>query len=286
MNVKHVGLLAMVVTMLGASAVRAEGPPAEAGQGVVHPITYGADTPPAPSEPGPSPTPQVSRWIAGPTCDCCGPFTGKTIGYEIYLRSGVSVPFGSGPIAKDLDPGWTIQGGARVLFFNPSKLAAWTVDLSVSNVFNHAHGEHKATLNNIIVPGPANIFGQSTSQTVPSIDVTFNGLNRTFVNAAFGREWYLWDPANSNGWMWRAGFDLGPRYGTGKLDLNELPHRTKVFGGGFVSLHTDLEWPCGAYIYQAGFRFEWDYTASDILQSQNNGDVQDANFMLTFGVRF
>jgi hypothetical protein len=121
---------------------------------------------------------------------------------------------------------------------------------------------------------------------VPSIDVTFNRLNRTFVNAAFGREWYLWDPSNSNGWMWRAGFDIGGRYGSGKLDLNQLPHRNKVFGGGFVSLHTDIEWPCGACIYQAGFRAEWDYTASEILQSQNNGDVQDVNLMLTFGVRF
>jgi len=287
MNVKHVSLSALVVTMLCAGAIRAEEPSSEPGQGVVQQITYSGDAtePPSP-EPGPSPVPQLSRWITGPQCDCCGPFGGKTIGYEVYLRSGISLPFGPGVIARDLDPGWTIQGGARVLIFNPTKLAAWTFDLSVSNIFNHAQGENKATLNNIIVPGPANILGQSTPRVVPSIDVTFNRYNRTFVNAGFGREWYLWDPANSNGWMWRAGFDFGGRWGSGKLDLNELPHRSKVLGGGFVSLHTDIEWPCGACIYQAGFRAEWSYTASEILQGQNNADVQDVLLMLNFGVRF
>jgi hypothetical protein len=284
MNVKHVSLCALLVTMLCAGAIRAEEPPAEPGQGVVQPITYSGDaTEPQAPEPGPSPIPHLSRWITGPACDCCGPFTGKTIGYEVYVRSGVSLPFGPGVIARDLDPGWTIQGGARVLIFNPTKLAAWTFDLSVSNIFNHAQGENKATLNNIIVP--AAIQGLP-AQVVPSIDVTFNRYNRTFVNAAFGREWYLWDPANSNGMMWRAGFDFGGRWGSGKLDLNELPHRSKVLGGGFVSLHTDLEWPCGACIYQVGFRAEWSYTASEILQGQNNADVQDVLLMLNFGVRF
>jgi hypothetical protein len=294
MNVKHVGLCAMVVIMLGVSAVRAEDPPMDPGQRVVRPITYGGDpTPPPPSETGPSPIPQVSKWITGPECDCCGPFGGKTLGYEVYLRSGVSLPFGSSVLAKDLDPGWTIQGGARLLIFNPTKLAAWTVDLSVSNTYSHARGENKATLQgDFVVPNPA--FDPTmppslinpTATTATNPDVTFNGLNRTFVNAAFGREWYLWNPANCNGWMWRAGIDAGPRYGSGKLDLNEITHRTRVFGGAFISLHTDIEWPCGACIYQAGFRAEWDYTFSDILQSQNNGDVLDVNLMLTLGVRF
>jgi hypothetical protein len=287
MNVKHVGLCALVVTWLGASAVRAEDPPAEPGENLVQPVQYSdATTPPPPSEAGPSPMPHLSRWITGPASDCCGPFTGRTIGYEIYLRSGISLPFGNGVIAKDLDPGWVIQGGARVLIFNPSKLAAWTADLSVSNIYNHAHSENKATLENIIVPGVPNIFGQAQAQVIPSIDVHFSRFNRTFVNAAFGREWYLWDPGNSNGCMWRVGVDAGPRYGTEKLDLNELRHRTHVAGGAFVALHTDIEWPCGACIYQAGFRAEWSYTFSEILQDQNNADVYDVLLMLNLGVRF
>jgi hypothetical protein len=289
MKWKHVGACALIVSMLGASAVRAEDPPAAPGEGVVQPVQYSSgDAAPAPvmADAGPPPVPQVSRWIAGPTCDCCGPFTGRTIGYEIYLRNGVSLPFGAGPIAKDLDPGWVVQGGARVLFFDPSKLGAWTIDLSVSNIFNHAQSEHTATLQNIIVPGPANILGQSTAMVLPSKDVTFSSYNRTFVNAAFGREWYLWDPANCNGRMWRAGFDFGPRYGTEKLNLNELRHRTHVAGGAFISLHTDVEWPCGACIYQAGFRAEWSYTFSEILQDQNNAEVYDVLLMLNLGVRF
>src|SRR5262249_42403750 len=141
----------------------------------------------------------------------------------------------------------------------------------------------KATLENIIVPAQ---FQGLPAIVLPTIDVTFSRLNRTFVNAAFGREWYLWDSANSNGRMWRAGFDAGPRYGTEKLDLNELRHRTKVAGGVFVALHTDLEWPCGACIYQAGLRAEWSYTFSEILQDQNNADINDMLLMLNFGVRF
>lgn len=286
MNVKHIGLCALVATMLGASAVRAEDPPPVPGDSLVKPIQYGGDAPPLPAEAGPPPVPQLSRWITGPACDCCGPFGGNTIGYEIYLRNGISLPFGSSQLARDLDPGWMIQGGARVLIFNPNKLAAWTVDLGIGNITNQPTATHPVALQNIIVPGPANIFGQSTAQVIDSIDVTFQRYNRTFVSAGFGREWYLWDPANSDGWMWRAGFDGGFRYGSNKLDLNELPHRTKVFGGGFVALHTDLEIPCAACIYQAGFRAEWNYSATGILQEQNNADVQDVFLLFNLGVRF
>ncbi len=287
MNVKHVSLLALVVTLGSLSAVRAEDPPAVPGEFAVKPIGYGGDQPaPPPEAPAPSPVPQVSRWIVGPACDCCGPFGGRTIGYEIYLRNGLSLPFGNGVLARDLEAGWAMEGGARVLFFNPGKTAAWTVDLGITNIYNKADGNHTATLQNIWVPGAANIFGQATSTLLPSIDVTFDDYNRTFVNAGFGREWYLWDAANCNGWMWRAGFDAGPRYGTSKLELNELRHRTKVIGGVFVAAHTDLEIPCGACIWQAGFRAEWAYTFSEILQDQNDADVHDILLMFNLGVRF
>jgi hypothetical protein len=287
------------VTWLGASAVRAEDPPAVPGENVVQPVQYrDVETMTSPkevgAESGPAPVPQLSRWITGPGYDCCGPFTGRTLGYEVYLRNGVSLPFGNGVIARDLDPGWVIQGGARVLIFNPSKLAAWTADLSVSNIYNHAHGDNMATLEHIVVPNPNFISqlpagpGNPMGLVVPPFDVTFNRYNRTFVNAAFGREWYLWEPANSNGCMWRAGVDAGPRYGTSKLNLNDriIGHRTHVVGGAFVALHTDIEWPCGPCIYQAGFRAEWSYTFSEILQDQNNAEVYDALLMLNFGVRF
>jgi hypothetical protein len=289
MNVKHVGLCALVLTLLGVSAVRAEdSPPAMTSTpyaASTSEVTPQGDMPSRSTEP--HSVPQLSQWILGPTCECCGPLGGNTLGYEIYLRTGLSLPFGSGVLAKDLDPGWVVHGGARVLFFNPSQTSAWTVDFGVMNIYNHADGDHKATLENIIVPGPANIFGQATSQVLPTVDVTFNRYNRTFATMAFGKEWYLWDPAHScEGWMWRAGLDAGFRYGTSKLDLNELRHRTKVIGAPTVSLHTDLELPWGACIYQIGFRAEWSFTFSEILQDQNDADVHDILLMLNLGVRF
>jgi hypothetical protein len=296
MNLKHVGLCALVVIVSSANAVPAQETPSatmdspyKAGMA----MTPVSEVPPPaapPAEPGP--VPQLSQYILGPQCDCCGPLGGNTIGYEIYLRNGVSLPFGPGPLAKDLDPGWVLQGGARVLFINPPHTAAWTVDLGIVNIYNHASSEHPATLNTIFVPNPnfipgLNIPGNNPSIALPSIDVTFNRYNRTFASAAFGREWYLWDPANScGGLLWRAGVDGGFRYGTSKLDLNELPHRTKVIGAPFLSAHTDLEWGCGACIWQAGFRFEWSYTFSEILQDQNNAAVHDIMLMLNLGVRF
>src|SRR5262249_3695160 len=56
-------------------------------------------------------------WAGGP--DCHGPVGGNgPVGWEVYLRSGVSLPFGGGALTSRLDPGWIIQGGARSLFFN------------------------------------------------------------------------------------------------------------------------------------------------------------------------
>jgi hypothetical protein len=301
MNVKHVGAYTLVVTVLGASIVRAEDPPAVPGENVVQPVQYGspattAAPPPALADAGPPPVPQVSRWIAGPACDCCGPFGGQTLGYEIYLRNGISLPFGSGPLAKDLDAGWVIEGGARLLIFSPSKLAAWTVDLGIVNINNRARGDHPADLFDIVVPNPNFIpqlgpsVGNPATILLHGATVRFDHYNRTFASAAFGREWYLWDPANSCGLMWRAGIDLGFRYGTSKLDLQNLPphepHRTKVIGAPVVSVHTDIEWPCGACIYQAGFRAEWSYTFSEILQDQNDANVSEGLLMLNLGVRF
>jgi hypothetical protein len=116
--------------------------------------------------------------------------------------------------------------------------------------------------------------------------VTFSGLNRTAGVLALGREWYLSEAPGGFGATWRAGFDVDGLYGSEKLDLNELRHRTKVFYGTAIAAHTDLEYPCGACIWQVGFRVEVDFTFSEILQDQNNADVYDVNLLLNLGVRF
>jgi hypothetical protein len=110
--------------------------------------------------------------------------------------------------------------------------------------------------------------------------------NRTFANLALGGEWYLSGPATCNHRTWRSGFDVGGRWGTAKMDLTGIQHRTGVLTGVFAAVHSDLEIPCGCYLFFAGVRAEWGYTFSDILQSQNDADVMDVNLMLTAGVRF
>ena len=84
----------------------------------------------------------------------------------------------------------------------------------------------------------------------------------------------------------RFGVDLGGRYGTEKVEFTNFLHSTDVNEGIFVAVHSDLEVPWGCCILQAGLRWEYGYTWSKILQSQNNGDIQDMTLMFTLGSRF
>src|SRR5205807_7881245 len=108
----------------------------------------------------------------------------------------------------------------------------------------------------------------------------------TFVNFGAGREWYLTVPATAEGTKWRFGLDVGGRYGSAKLELNEIEHRTNVFEGLYVAMHSDVEIPCCSVVFLAGFRAEWAYTWSgNLLQGPNNSDVFEADLLLTAGVR-
>jgi hypothetical protein len=79
---------------------------------------------------------------------------------------------------------------------------------------------------------------------------------------------------------------VGGRWGTEKLELDELEHRTAGVGGVFIGLHSDLEIPCGACILEAGIRTEWGMTMGQILQPTHDGDVSEINLLFTLGVRF
>ena len=70
------------------------------------------------------------------------------------------------------------------------------------------------------------------------------------------------------------------------MEFNEITHRGHVFGAVFTALHTDVEYPCCSVVFLAGFRVEWDYNWSEALQSENNADVMDVNFLFTAGLRF
>jgi hypothetical protein len=111
--------------------------------------------------------------------------------------------------------------------------------------------------------------------------------NRTFVDLGAGRDWWLMGSANCrDGLSVRTGLDFGGRYGSGKINFQEITHRTDVIGGVYAGIHADVEWPCGACMLSVGGRGEWSYSWSDILEHQNRADVQDVNVQLTFGVRY
>jgi hypothetical protein len=141
--------------------------------------------------------------------------------------------------------------------------------------------------------------------TIAAEGVSIEDLNRTFANIGFGRDWYLFGQAPTylnrsceggcgdgacgcggcGSPVWRIGLDGGGRYGSGKLELHQLRHRTHTIDGAFIGAHTDVEIPCGCCIFQAGFRVEWDYTATNLLQG-NPADLYDVNLLFTVGTRF
>lgn len=316
MNVKSAWLVAVVMTVAGVSTTRAQyAEPRTMPVGPATPPSLlpgpggpppGAPVPSAGTVDGAVPTPlphRLSDWIIGArSADCCGPAGGDgPLCMELYTRTGVSFIIDSSFLGRTLKPGWLIQGGGRTLFFNPEGDAAWTIDLGLSHSVNAGkHDDRKAVLLDIIVPeSTADPFtGQVRNVRVPRVLVTTRRLHRTFVNFGFGREWYLSGMAPgccggvnncadaSCGNTWRAGFDIGGRWGSANLELNEIRHRTDVIGGLWVALHSDLEVPCGCCIFTVGGRIEWDYTWSDVLQRQNNADVQSIQMLATFGVRF
>ena len=127
----------------------------------------------------------------------------------------------------------------------------------------------------------------------PRVNVTVASLNRTLFNYGVGRDWYLFG-GNGNcgcdgadkGAAWKVGFDGGGRWGSAKIELHELKHRTDVITAAYAALHTDLEIPWKCCIWTFGLRLEWDYTWMQILQGRNDTHLQDANFLVNFGVRF
>jgi hypothetical protein len=228
----------------------------------------------------------LSNWITSVTPDCCGPLGGTPITSEIYFKLGPSFPVGGGFLNHTLEPGWDLQGGGRVLFFNRPVDAAWTVDVSVSNISNHGQHSDLSTPLLVEVPGPINPFtGQAGPGTLEIQRVSVISLNRTFANLALGREVYLMGSGNKDGPAWRVGADVGGRWGTARIELHEIRHRTHTATGTFLSLHSDLEVPWGCCVFQAGVRLEWDYTWMKILQEQDT-NLQDWNLLFGVGIRF
>jgi hypothetical protein len=315
MSAKSVCLCALILSVLGVGVIRADYPATTTNGNTSTTPDSSASATPAKDSGLPPPEPVgLSRYILGDCPECCGPIGGcGPVQMELYVRMGASLPV-AGPIfGHTLETGWIIAGGGRSLFFNAENDAAWTIDLGLSNDYNQGqHSDRQFRLNHIIfnlgnnnlsivdfVPGRKKtmittertpVGTQGSTFLAKTHGVTIRSLNRTFANLSLGREWYLnGNPATcaeNGGWIWRAGFDVGGRYGTAKLETHETKHRTDVVGGFSLAAHTDVEIPCGCCIFQYGLRIEWDYIWSDILQIQNDADMQDLNILFTAGVRF
>ncbi|MCI0464754.1 MAG: hypothetical protein L0Z62_48135 [Gemmataceae bacterium] len=290
---------ALVLAALSLSMARAQAPPSTPySPSTASPPALGLDATaplPPPGGPGyPNGGPaRLSDWINYKRpCSCCEPVGGDgPVQTELYLRGGISIIIDGGVLADTLHSGWIIEGGARSLFFNPDMTAAWAVSYGISNVWNQGKNPNIKVPLSVLVPTPPtpdnpNGGAAPVNFGVDVPGVTIRSFNRTFVNLGVGREWFLFVPSACEGLGWRFGADLGGRWGSANLDLHELRHRTDVIGGVWFALHSDVEIPWGCWNVIAGFRAEWAYTWSDILQRQNKSDLMDVNLLVNLGVRF
>jgi hypothetical protein len=237
---------------------------------------------PFPDAPSAGPTesaPPLAGAPGGPHCaGCCGPIGGDgQINSELFVRGGPSLPVAGGFFNKLIDTGWMSEVGGRSLFFNVDDDAAWTAELSLSYTYNNGNR-----------PNQVVNFGTGGGGDPASVST----LNRTFGNFALGREVYLRGLAHQEGFHWRAGADLGLRYGTDRLDLHDYLQgsnyeRVNKWGYGWVaSLHTDLEMPCGCCTWVVGFRAEIDQDYAHQLFAGQKSYLTDVNLLGNIGVRY
>ena len=222
-----------------------------------------------------------SNWIRYSQPECCNSIgCDGPIKMELYERTGVSFPMGGGDYPQRLNTaGYELQAGGRTLFFNPSRDAAWVIDLGIDFNSDASSSPDPVQLNILVNQG-------GTTPVKRDVEVTIRHLYRTAASVGLGREWYLWAPADQPGSKWRVGADLGGRVGVVRADFNEIAHRTDNLWGAYAAIHSDWEIPCGCCIWMAGVRAEFAYTWTDVLQSFNNSDIADISIMLNVGVRF
>jgi hypothetical protein len=261
-------------------------------------IAIDEGSPPIPPPVLPPLGPPASPWLQYPRSPCCcGPVGGHCsglIGSELFVRTGMAFPVGGGIFGNFLRTGWDIEGGGRLLLFNPPANKAWTATLSVSNIFARTGNDNQPIdLFNVRVQTAVAIPGttQTTPVTavVPQTTATVSSLNMTFANAGLGREWWLLgsgDPGQQQGLNWRVGADAGGRWGSAMVQFNELQHHTDVVGGIYCAIHTDAEYPWRCGILFGGIRLEYNYIWTSLLQDQNNGDFQSLNLLFQLGARF
>jgi hypothetical protein len=271
--------------------------------GVKGPLPEVLPTPPspvlAPRPDGLPPGSVTSPWIDYSRPDCCGSIGGGPIGSEFFLRAGPSIPLTTGILHEALDTGWFTEIGARTLFFNQPATLAWTVEAGLSYTISNSGKSDLTFQAPFLIPVTStdpNTGTQIITPTLSQVLVTIRDYQRWSFNLALGREWYILRPAYEPGWHWRMGWDIGGRWGYGRLELNDLStlpdhigfrHTSDVYGSLALSLHEDIEIPlknCVSFI--AGIRGEWVYNWTDVVPPEAGRDLQDINIMFNFGWRY
>ena len=283
MNVKRL-LLGILTGLATAAMASAQTPPAPVPQTPVAATQTGSfngGVQPAYDVPG------ITHWERHDTkfANCCNnSFCGTDIGYDIYLRSGLSLPVGHNEtIGRNLGAGLSVEGGARTFFFDRGNASAWALDTGLVNTFNSGAGTFATretfVLKNLLVPNPI----QGGNPVRRDVTVGIRNYNRTSVSLGIGREWFLGGPDDCG--HWRYGLDVGGRWGSSSIEFDRtLPHRTDVIGGFYFAGQAAYEFPLWGALGTVGGRGEWAYTYSDILQRAS--DTMEIKFMLTFGIRF
>jgi len=219
----------------------------------------------------------ASHWLGGSGPGCCAPATDGIITEEIYSRIGPSLTVGGGFLSARLQTGLMLGAGGQTLFFNPSNDAAWVLDLHLGYTVNNGRANQPA-------------FNQE------GVLVDVRSLHRTYVGVSLGREWFLFSPMDvgcDEGSNLRFGADVGGRLGSSHVDLNAVGQAIPndyvrihdVYGGPFIGLHADLEFPMGGWTGTLGFRTEWAYSYIDLVTGDNNS-LHDINFLFSAGVKF
>lgn len=240
--------------------------------------------------PGSYPSPY---YVDGP--GCCGPLgRDGRVGYEVHTYSGVNIPFGEG-LADRLNAGWTVGGGVRTLFFDPTHTRAWTVDMGVSYTHNWGAGTDDPVNLFLRTPATQNQFtGAVTAQPDRLVFTSIREVHRTSFNYAFGRDVWLWGSGNTGGMQGtnvRVGAWVGGRYGTAHVDqipLNEVngySRRQNTFHGIYTGAHVTYEVPMGAWVGFGGVRAEYGHDWTN-LTPPIQGNIHYVNIQLTLGVRY
>jgi hypothetical protein len=232
----------------------------------------------------------LEAWLNYTQPDCCGP-TGRhgPVTYDLYFRTGPSFPVGGGIFNNVLSMGWTVGGGGRTLFFNPSGSRAAFVDLSLNFTHNNGHGRSVVPMN-----FPLNgLFGVNT---------TVRDFSRWHVGLGGGWEWYMNGPGFVSGtgnWNLSYGFDVGGRYGSSHVTLDIIDpanifnlgpaanflRRQDAIGGVYSGLNLNFEMPMHGWTLILGGRTEWALTFTDVLPDYK-GNLTDINLLFNIGVRY